>query len=241
MTKNKRGRPQTEAIQEYGNEWLSKLWSQPPSTGVERLMWRRQSDTVNCGVDLLVDITEPWWTDKDWQRAVSLVLELHLYARILDDAVDEGLLVHRQQALMAQEIVWKVATNIGSSWPNLLDESAALIKTTVIGAAQDNPTESGDEFWAKKNYHLLIAPLLLSGNDALFREFQDALSDGLFLLQAQEECDESAGEAAREAILDWIDRWLAEGGWKGLEKAGWVDFSRYLKSIVYQMLESEQC
>lgn len=175
---------------------------------------------------LLCMLAEPWREAVAGQETAAEILRccalVHLYARILDDAVDENLPCHRLALLRAQPLYWRAVSRLGrlSSLPP--DEGERLVRETVEAVLTDDDAPA-PEYWGRKNHHLLLVPLLLSNDAAAFAAAKEPLSDALCLLQAADELDQAAtADADVFARLtletqrrDVIPR-LAELGWKSL-------------------------
>jgi len=204
-------------------EAFGALWPAEPADELARTARERQRKTVDAGVEAVTALTEPW---RDHERADDVrryALDLHLYARALDDAVDEGALVHRDQALRAQPILWHACAELAVIRPDRRRAAEAIIAETVHAAS---PTRGGSEvrYWGLKNHHLLVGPLMLAPTLAEFDAVRDELSLGLWGLQANAELKDplSAGD------LDALRRFLREhehaaaiaalrdGGWQRL-------------------------
>ena len=170
-------------------------------------------------------LAEPWLAQND-SHAVADTLShcarVHLYARILDDALDENLPVHRLNLLRAQPMYWRTISALGACYPQLHRESEALIAQTVQAVSQDdlNPEPV---WWSAKNHHLLLAPLLLSGNSPEYQQARPGLSAVIALTQASDEWSQNvvASPAMARAVLEHFPLWLAEDSVQALQRHGW--------------------
>lgn len=218
-----------------------RLWPSAPITAVERWMDERQEQAVRAGIDLLMALTEPWRASSSRPQVLSLILRLHLYARILDDAVDEGLPAHREKALLAQPLLWEVATSLGQHWPKRCAEATILIKETVQAAqlTEENTAINLQQQWAHKNHHLLIAPLLLVSDTDEFLCAKPLLSRALFLFQAREEQEQPHPPETSLLIIRSLDEWLAADDWRLLHEGGWTTLAKMLKNTALTLLQTE--
>lgn len=150
---------------------------------------------------------------------------IHLYSRILDDAVDEGESEMRKALLDAQTMLWQAAQALAAKKPRLNRAAAHLIAQTCAAAANvDNPLQN----WGAKNSHLLLAPLYLSGYSRLYKKIEPALRNALFFLQLQDELAQGAiGE------ISAICHSLQDGGKiaQTLAANGFTRLSRHILAI----------
>lgn len=175
---------------------------------------------------LLCMLAEPWREAMVGQKHAEEILRccalVHLYARILDDAVDENLPCHRLALLRAQPLYWRAVTRLGRLSCLSSDEGGTLVQETVEAVLADD-NASAPEHWGKKNHHLLLVPLLLSGDAAAFATAKPPLSLALCLLQAADELDQGTTtdadvflRLALEAERENVFASLAERGWQRL-------------------------
>jgi hypothetical protein len=204
-------------------EAFEALWPSEPADDLARFAKERQRKTVDAGVEAVTALTEPW---RDHERADDVrryALDLHLYARALDDAVDEGALVHRDQALRAQPILWHACAELAVLRPDRRRAAEAIIAETVHAAS---PTRGGSEvrYWGLKNHHLLVGPLMLAPTQAEFDAARDELSLGLWGLQANAEFKDPLTAGDLEALRRFLREHehaaaigtLRDGGWRRL-------------------------
>lgn len=134
-------------------------------------------------------LSEPWLlfhNDIIVQKTIHVCSDLHLYARILDNAVDECTLEEQEKLLQAQSMFWKIVSDLTMLYPDLQQECRSLIDETVEAVIQDN-RDPCPALWGRKNHHLLICPMLLSGNGKAYQDCKPALSLMLCLAQTVEE------------------------------------------------------
>lgn len=134
-------------------------------------------------------LVEPW-LEEIAEEPVRQILEecarLHLYARILDDALDENQPVHRCNLLRAQPMFWRATHRLAVQAPELERETTALITETVQAVLHDDDSPQA-LCWGPKNHHLLLAPLLLSRNSPAYQACRAGLSALIALVQAGDE------------------------------------------------------
>lgn len=148
---------------------------------------------------------------------------VHLYARVLDDVLDENLPLDRRNLLKAQPLFWRAVYTLGTLHPAQSHTSSALIEATVRAVDIDDAQPSPDE-WGRKNFHLLLAPLLISGDSASYRAALPGLSALIAVVQACEEYQQgrlrqpSARDALTSCLVSWLDveliTTLQQGGWR---------------------------
>lgn len=134
----------------------------------------------------LLLLAEPWLQQEETLATLLDCARIHLYARILDDALDENLQVHRLNLLRAQPLLWRSLSTLAARYPTLVEESVTLISETVA-AVQADDIQRTPSHWGTKNHHLLLAPLLLSGNSTAYQECRSGLSSLIALVQAGDE------------------------------------------------------
>lgn len=168
---------------------------------------------------LLVMLSEPWQPLSGRQRKLLFTLaQMHLYSRILDDAVDERQDCHLSALLLSQAWHWQNCQALARARPGLARKSAKLIEATVKAANRDEPTAQA---WAAKNKHLLLIPLYLGKKMEFYRRAESDLLIAIALLQAEDELAQKSGaslaiycdlikEAANSAVR------LKRMGWKRL-------------------------
>ena len=198
-------------------------WPTNPEDDPDRITRERQRKALDAGVEAIQSLTEPWARADGADDVRGATLELHLYARILDDAVDEGQAIHRQQALRAQTVLWRSCTTLAITNPSRRSALEGIIAVTVEAAA---PHSAAGEVarWGKKNHHLLVAPALLAPTLEDYRQHATELSWGLWALQVSSELREPLSPANVTAMRDvlvghphpaHIDK-LRKGGWDRL-------------------------
>ncbi len=204
-------------------EAFEALWPSEPADDAARVAQQRQRKTVDAGVRAVTALTEPYADHPRADEARRYALDLHLYARALDDAVDEGALVHRDQALRAQPLLWRACAELTLLAPGRKGAAEAIVTRTVHAAS---PSRGGSEvdYWGLKNHHLLVGPLVLAPELADYEAVADELSLGLWGLQANAELKDPLSaddEAAVRRFLRAHDHaaaiaTLRDGGWRRL-------------------------
>ncbi len=146
-------------------------------SSIEKLAFQRLTDVKNNFPYFILFLVEPFLdyiNNQQKQLLKNNFLEIckigtriHLYARILDDALDENLAIHRFNLLNYQSIYFNNLLDIGKIFvnkdfsPEIQTETLNLLNETIIAVQQDN-IHFSPECLGKKNHHLLLIPLWLS-------------------------------------------------------------------------------
>ena len=137
----------------------------------------------------LTMLAEPWLSEpisSDIQTTLEDCAKVHLCLRVIDDAIDENLPIHRQNLLYVQPLYWRTFYSLGARYPDLNQHSQSLIIETVAAVAEDDK-HANPNCWGAKNHHLLLAPLLLSGHNEAYQHAKESLSMMMAFAQAQDE------------------------------------------------------
>lgn len=202
---------------------LTRLSPLPSDDATSRRAVARLQVLIDAAPAFLLLLAEPYLDGESEDLFPTLLdcARIHLYARILDDAVDEGLPPHRIHLLRYQPIFWQTVANLSVRYPHLQTQCTQLIEETVLAVEVDD-TSRTPRYWGRKNHHLLLLPLLLSGNDARYKHHRETLSGLICLSQA---CDEWwQGElcpAVTEAVLDIFPDWMDSERLQSLHQDGW--------------------
>lgn len=176
---------------------------------------------VDVAPGLFACLAEPWEPLNPREKEiVAHCARLHLYSRALDDALDEGEPEQKTALLRAQPLLWRSIASLTALAPSLADACEKLIAET-IEAVIANDREPDPALWGLKNHHLLLAPLILRGDEKGFADARGPLSSALTLLQACEEWIQGTNappEAYCEIIVGAADNIepLARLGFYGL-------------------------
>ncbi len=199
-----------------------------PDSATGRRAGRRMLDVAVHAPAFLCLLAEPllgadgkapgaaaWATLEDCAR-------VHLYARVLDDALDENLPLDRRNLLRIQPRFWRAVYGLGARHPACADAAAALIDDTVAAVAIDDAAATACE-WGRKNAHLLLAPLLLSGDSAAYRAVAPGLMALLALVQAGEEVAQGGLAVAgmRSQLAACLEHWLEPAALEAMRRHGW--------------------
>jgi len=202
------------------------LMPKAPSGATQILAQRRLQAVVDRSPLMLVWLSEPWHHQNKLDEFLLHCARVHLYARVLDDAIDENLPIHRLNLLRYQPQFWSSVGQLAQHYPARWAECTALISETVAAVEQDDQ-DMMPELWGKKNHHLLLIPLLLSETDALWIEYKSALSNFIWLMQTGEEWQQ--GELKKSKIirdvLVKIERILSNEEPQKLFEYGWRSVS----------------
>jgi hypothetical protein len=175
--------------------------------------------------DFLALLAEPWLTEPVADEILVTLADcarVHLYARILDDALDENLPIHRLHLLRAQSLLWRACSALAARYPSFQSECSALIDETV-DAVQGDDVALNPVRWGPKNHHLLLAPLLLSGNSAAYQACRPGLSALITLVQAGDEWRQGSLDTGpvRTDLLNAFPVLLNTQGLAELKTHGW--------------------
>lgn len=207
-------------------------WPGAPADDVATLARERQRLALNAGVVAIQGLTQPWSSHEHADEVRGAALELHLYARILDDAVDEGAAVHRAQALAAQTLLWRSCTSLALANPRRRAAVERIVAETVEAAAPHSPQDAVLR-WGRKNHHLLVAPALLAPTLDDFDRHRTELSWGLWALQASSELRESLSRADITAMRETLTTLPHADHIATLEAGGWGQLSEvYLIGVL---------
>ncbi|POZ50732.1 hypothetical protein [Methylovulum psychrotolerans] len=199
--------------------------------GASAVLARRRLQAVADSSPLILTwLAEPWWA-QDIEITLIHCARIHLYARILDDALDENLPVHRLLLLRAQALFWSSVGELAILHPQYWQQSTKLIYETVNAVEQDD-SQSTANLWGLKNHHLLLIPLLLSNNSDTWQHSKSALSNLIWLMQVGDEWRQGTLDTkarkyqiiaqAELMMSDGIPWVLSQGGWKSAaERAVW--------------------
>ena len=135
-------------------------------------------------------LAEPWLgSDATPQtlRTLEHCARVHLYARILDDALDENLPIYRNNLLRAQALHWEAVQGLSACTPAPLAQQAVQLIAETVAAVQVDNQQRTPLQWGAKNHHLLLSPLLLSGNSLAYQKCRAGLSILIALVQAGDE------------------------------------------------------
>lgn len=186
----------------------------------------RLADVAEHSPVFIALLAEPWLGASMTTRTGQLLsncARIHLYARILDDALDENLAVCRYNLLRAQPLFWEAVQSIGAAVSaQLAAEATRLIKET-IGAVLADDLRPDPSCWAIKNHHLLLIPLLLSGNSPAYHACRPGLSGVIALVQAGDEWKQGTLVSAtlRADLLNVLTVCLDSGQLETLKRHGW--------------------
>ena len=177
---------------------------------------------------VLALLIEPWLDrlDKDpgLLQDVEDGIRVHLYARILDDAMDEGLPAQKAMLLAAQRLLWKAVAGITLRHPGLQEKTLDLVRITLESVQREDLTGEV-RYWALKNHHLLLIPMLCTDDGPGYRACEEGFSSLLAMLQAVEERAQGRFSDPR-TTLDFYQSYashldparletLAAHGWRG--------------------------
>lgn len=196
------------------------------SSAVEVVAMRRLQALADHFPAFLCLLAEPWLAAPVPAATLACLIDcarVHLYARILDDALDENLPVHRQNLLRAWPLLWRACYTLAGQHPALGAETTALLSETVQAVQHDDACRQA-QHWGAKNHHLLLAPLLLSGNSAAYQSCRAGLSALMTLVQAGDEWRQGvlATDPERHDFLTRLPDLLEPQQCAALARHGWT-------------------
>lgn len=191
-----------------------------------RLAGARLAEVAEHSPAFIALLAEPWLGTSMTVRTrqlLSACARIHLYARILDDAIDEDLMVCRHNLIRAQPLFWEAVQNIGAAVSVQVAAEATSLIAETISAVQTDDLHPDPNCWAAKNHHLLLIPLLLSGNSSAYQACRPGLSSMIALVQAGDEWKQGALEsrALRASLLEVLTRCLDSKQLTALQQHGW--------------------
>lgn len=188
-------------------------------------------------------LAEPWLRPDITVRQRNLLIDcarIHLYARVLDDAIDEADPVYRLNLLRAQPLFWQSVQRIGAAVSDSVAQHAvALIDETVAAVLIDDLRRNPD-CWGAKNHHLLLIPLLLSDDSSAYRDCRPGLSMLIALVQAGDEWrqGEFNSERLQADFLTFLTACLDVGQLESLVRHGWQGAAERIVWNARQLLDS---
>lgn len=185
------------------------------------LAHRRLKAVADNSHFLFTWLAQPWWND-EVETTLIHCARIHLYARILDDALDENLPIHRVTMLRAQTLFWSSVGELAKIYPQLWQESTQLISETIHAVEQDDKNVLPNS-WGAKNHHLLLIPLFLSNNNRVWKQNKKVLSDVIWLMQTGDELrqDVLKTKAMKLEVVHEIERILSAKTPTILSEQGW--------------------
>ncbi len=203
---------------------IQKIQPQAEGATARRALRRLQAVAEHFPAFLLL-LAEPWIEEAisgHTQAVLVHCARIHLYARILDDALDENLPIYRHNLLRAQTLLWQSAQALCSGEAGLDAEALRLIGDTV-NAVQSDDKQRSPAHWGAKNHHLLLAPLLLSGHSQAYQCCRPGLSTLIALVQAGDEWrqGEMLADEVRGEFLSRVPDMLEAESLASLRTHGW--------------------
>lgn len=185
---------------------------------------KRITRLVEASPAVICFLAEPWLGAGITVRQEQILMHcasLHLYSRVLDDAIDEGEACQKEALLRAQPLFWQAVYGLATLVPHLAEAGQALISETVRGVLA-NDASPAPCLWGEKNCHLLLIPLFLGDDADFFEQSRAHLRAALGLLQAWDElvqgsCRQTGAFCSliTDAMRDDVP-WLDAHGWKML-------------------------
>lgn len=187
-------------------------------------------------------LAEPWLGESMTARRAQLLRDcarIHLYARVLDDAIDENLAVCRHNLLRAQPLFWAAVQSIGASVSAPVSAEATRLIEETIAAVLVDDLRPAPGSWASKNHHLLLIPLLLSGDSPAYRACRPGLSSMIALDQAGDEWKQGVLESGplRACLLEVVTASLDRERLADLQRHGWHRAAERIVWNAQQLIE----
>lgn len=190
-------------------------------------------------------LAEPWLRPNITGQQRDLLTDcarIHLYARVLDDAIDEADPVHRQNLLRAQPLFWQVVQRIGAAVSEPVAQQAVALIEETVAAVQIDDRQRNPNCWGAKNHHLLLIPLLLSGDSPAYRDCRAGLSTLIALVQAGDEWRQgefdSDSERLQANFLAFLTACLDVAQLESLARHGWQGAAERIVWNARQLLDS---
>ena len=162
-------------------------------------------------------LAEPWWRrmDKAGLKIFNACADIHLYARVLDDAIDEGQNCQKKALLAMQEIFCSSIGVLTGLKPGRSKAAFQLIRETTQAASSEQADPEG---WARKNHHLLLIPLYLSVKRSFYEKNRRPLSIAIGVLQAVDEMRQGHVNNI-DSLCDFVEAGASSA--VILQKRGW--------------------
>jgi len=180
---------------------------------------------------LLAVLAEPCLDGPVSERTQQLLLDcarIHLYARVLDDALDEGLTVCRQNLLRAQPMFWQAVQRIRANVSAMVAGEAEQLIYQTVSAVQNDDLCRDPQYWGPKNQHLWVVPLLTSDNSEAYQACRSGLSNLIALVQAGDEWKQGVltDPTLRNRLLGFVTQCLDTEQLATLSRLGWQDAAK---------------
>lgn len=216
---------------------------QPDGSEVSRHAARRLELVADHSPPFISLLAEPWLSPDITERQRDLLTDcarIHLYARVLDDAIDEADSVHRQNLLRAQPLFWQAVQRIGAAVSEPVAQQAVALIEETVAAVQIDDRQRNPDCWGAKNHHLLLIPLLLSGDSLAYRDCRQGLSTLIALVQAGDEWrqGELDSERLQADFFAFLTACLDVGQLESLARHGWRGAAERIVWNARQLLDS---
>ena len=206
---------------------IADLWPEGVSDPIAVHLERRQREAFTLGLSWIGSLCERWEEDSRFEEVIHSGATLQLYARVLDDQVDEGFSAHRDLLLRAQPILWSVVQRLTSVAPQHAQRFYELVSVACTHNESRLRPDSALQ-WAHKNEHLLIFPLCFCEDEEELKPYRDDLRATIWSAQASDELlcawtsrETSAVQRSFHELQDTLDERcarLVEGGWPMLAR-----------------------
>lgn len=218
---------------------------QPDGSEIARRAARRLELVAEHSPAFICLLAEPWLRPGITERQRNLLTDcarIHLYARALDDAIDEADPVYRLNLLRAQPLFWQLVQRIGATVSEPVAQQAVALIEETVAAVQIDDRQRNPDFWGAKNHHLLLIPLLLSGDSPAYRDCRAGLSTLIALVQAGDEWRQgefdSDSERLQADFFAFLTACLDVGQLESLARQGWQGAAERIVWNARQLLDS---
>lgn len=218
------------------HDCIKSLFPEEPSTAGEYMAIERLHNLADNSPYIIVLLAGSY-LDENTFDAVTDCAIVHLYARVLDDAIDENMHVNRKILLRSQPFYWRSVGRLAARFPDLWEDASVLIDETVMAVEQDDRIPSPDA-WGMKNHHLLLIPMLLSGNSSSFQKNRTGLSWFLWLLQSKDELEQGRLDKLAGGFVEKLHFFLESPDFDILMNHEWRSTAGKILHESRQILES---
>ena len=179
-----------------------QLWSKPPQTATERITYKRQARTLELGAYGVVLLSEPFRKESTFSLLAKIVLALHFHARVVDDALDEGMPIHLRQNCLAQPQIITICQQFQTGFPQHVLAFEQLMNSWFSSIAQGDDDPIAD--LGQRSMHFLLFDLCYADT-----KMQHELLQALWWMQITEELHSELPPLRREAILQNLSLWTS--------------------------------
>lgn len=171
-------------------------------------------------------LAEPWLgpqMTEQTRHQMEACARVHLYARVLDDAIDEPQPIYRLNLLRAQPMFWRAVQALGATASPPVAEAAVQLIAETVSAVQIDDHQRNPWYWGAKNHHMLLVPLVLSDHSPAYQACRSSLSNLIALVQAGDEWRQGELESVQlhGEFLTFLAGCLDTEPLESLSRHGW--------------------